>query len=196
VGVKPVALFSESEVARLAPAIADALKQADADHYVVFETGTAREGKKGSLYIDGPVLQFILSRYQTQTAAHRPDDSLAIHTLSFSPGTAQVAVANPPNWMESEPYKLRLAVAYGKLPARGILEQDLSEPPGHLGDASGPAGTHQSRIRSIEATIEQQTRDLESLKSELESLKTQHRERPTTEQPVLNSTPAAPNPSR
>lgn len=171
--IKPAALLSDAEIARIAPGISSALRQANPDQYVRFLVGADPETTEGALYIDGQVLRFTLNRYRSSSGQR--DRSLSIYALSFSPESERISDSGGVNWLSAESGNPRLAVAYSKLAVSPTAQQlDTST-----------AGERQSATRStdaegqdMKAIVERQAEELKSMKEELESLKKEMRERP------------------
>lgn len=168
-GIKPTPLFSPAEAAALAPAVANALKQADPDHYVTFQTG-GTESTGGALYVAGPVIQLTLNHYRSP--ARQRDDGLAVYRLSFTPAAAQAAVAGSPDWMESDSHKPRLAVEYGKLET-GTASVGAPAAAENHGSSTRAEPSAPSEMERMKAAMDKQALELESLKAELDSLRKQ-----------------------
>lgn len=166
--IKPSPLFSQSEAAALAPAIVNALLQADSSHYVKFRLGSEQEATAGSLFVDGPVMRFTITHYRS-TLRDR-DESLPIYVLLFTPESAQASAASAPNWMESETSGTpRLAVEYGRLAADHAAKGASPVPT----TSAKPSPTQPQNLDDMKATMDRQAQELESMKAELETLKKQ-----------------------
>jgi len=165
-GIKPVRLFSASEVAALAPSIAGALKQARPGEYVSFQVGTDPETTDCSLYVDGPAIRIILNRYRS--VSRRRDESLSIYTLSFSPDSATLPTGHVSNWIEETATHPWLAVAYRQLAVLDAPHQ--SSPASTAPRTPEPA---QGGMQDMKATMEKQAQELDALKTELDLLKKQ-----------------------
>lgn len=165
-GIKPRPVFSPSEVAFLAPALAQALKQVQPDQRVKFHVGTAADATEGTLHVDGQAIQITLSHYHAQI--NRPDEQLSISILSFVPHEAQTMITSPQTWMEIEPNQPRVAVslaALATLPTPSLLQPPTASTP------MDPLPGNDSHI--LKQTLERQAQELDALKAELEALKKQ-----------------------
>ncbi|MDP3091745.1 MAG: hypothetical protein Q8N04_13770 [Nitrospira sp.] len=183
--VKPTRVFSPQQVAFLAPAVATALKRAQPDHRVKFQVGGGNDVTDGTLYIDGPVLHLAISHYHS--LADRRDEQLSIYALSFEPRDFQVPSATPQTWMEIEPDRPRVALAYGllaKLPSAVPLTPTSPTPAIALPvPASGSVPQTAESAPAIRAVVDKQAQELEGLRAELEALKKQLAEQDTKPKP-------------
>ena len=170
-GIKPTALFSPAEVGFLAPAIAAALAQAEPDQRVRFEMGPESDRSSGTLYIDDSTMRLALSHFHSN--ARQTDEHLSIYILSMKPEEVQDHTPAPRAMLAIDPEEPQLAVAYGRL--------GHSSPPEEKASAQ-PAPAPESR--SLKEVVDQQSRELEALKAELETLKKQ------TQRPSAPSRPA------
>lgn len=171
--IKPAALLSDAEIARIAPGISSALKQANPDQYVRFLVGADPETTEGGLYIDGQVLRFTLNRYRSSSGQR--DRSLSIYALSFTPESARISDSGGVNWLSTESGNPRLAVAYSKLAVPLTGQERHTSPLGEQKHMDGGASSEEQDMRAI---MERQAEELKSMKEELESLKKEMRERP------------------
>ncbi len=172
-GIKPTPLFSPGEVEFLAPAIAEALAQAEPNQRVRFEVGSESDRSSGTLYVDDATMRFALSHFHSN--AHQRDDHLSIYVLSMSPEQAQDHTPAPRAMQAIDPDQPQLAIAYGKLEGLFPPDQNTSAQP-------APAPEH----RSLKEVVDQQARELEALKAELEALK----KRTDAQRPSAPSKPA------
>ena len=179
VGIKPMPLLTPHEIAFLAPAIAGALQQATSDQRVKFQVGPETDRTEGTLYVDKAALRIALGRYHG--SAQNKDEQLSIYALSFKPEQAQLADGGPQSWMEIEPARPRLSIA---------LDALTSLPPPNF---PAPTSTPQTPARPLaeaepqgmNAVVQQQARELDALKAEVDALKKQLGTQPAPVKPRL-----------
>jgi hypothetical protein len=164
-GIKPAPLFASHETAFLAPAITAALERAEPDQRVRFHVGPDTDRTAGALYVDNGVIRVALSQIHASAQRHEP---LSIYVLSFKPEQAQEASSSAQRWIEAEPDQPRVAINYAALQAMASPGVSSSSPPVHS------AGDQ----RTMKEVVDQQARELESLKAELEALKKQMQTQP------------------
>lgn len=168
-GIKPRPVFSPQDIAFLAPAVSEALQQAQPDQRVKFQVGTAGDTTDGILHIDGQALHLTVSHYHSPVSQR--DDQLSVSVLSFIPHEAQTAITSPQTWMEIEPNQPRVAItlsALSPLPAPALPPQ--STPNTTRESADRPS---RNEVQNTKTTLEKQAQELEALKAELETLKKQ-----------------------
>ncbi|MCC6141316.1 MAG: hypothetical protein IT389_11975 [Nitrospira sp.] len=167
-GIKPAPLFSAQEVAFLAPAIAAALKRAQPDQRVKFQTGSLAENVDGTLYVNENTFYVTLNHYHSP--ADKRDDQVGIYILSFAPVEAQARIGGPQTWMEIEPNQPHVAVsisALASLPAPILPAVPVAAP----APVSAPSAGNDTP--SMKAAMDKQAQELDSLKAELDALKKQ-----------------------
>ncbi|WP_145976184.1 hypothetical protein [Nitrospira moscoviensis] len=157
-GIKPAPLFSAKETAFLAPAIAAALERAEPDQRVRFQVGPDSDRTAGTLYVDGGTIRLALSHLHA--SPQTKDEPLSIYVLSFKPEQAQEASSNGQRWAEIEPEQPRLAINYAALRTISSPATPPSTPALSSGDQ-----------RSMKEVVDQQAKELDALKAELEALK-------------------------
>lgn len=167
--------FTEGEISFLAPLLASALRQATAEEQVLFslsnQTRTGTEQTEGSLYIDGPALQFTLTHYRFNSPRpallSRPSYSFnrpRLWRLVFYPEGAVLHTAGDSLTPKS------LAIRYERLstyPASAFRMPATRE-------GSSVSGSSTSSPAS--GNDQQTERELETMKEELEKLRKSLRE--------------------
>ncbi len=174
---EPYPLFSQEETEFFTPLIARALSQAEPDQRVRFMLQDDGLITQGTLYLHRTIVRVSLSHYRASRG--QGDSRPATLTLSFTPSEALVRDDVPQSWMNIEPEQPRVAVALealNQLPAV-MAAPSVNKSVADTTVAPAAPASDQTRLQQeLQATkdvVVKQAQELQSLKSELESLRRQ-----------------------
>jgi len=190
---EPYPLFSQEEAEFFTPLIVRALSQAEPDQRVRFTLQDDGRITQGTLYLHRTILRVSLSHYRASRgqSASRP----ATLTLSFTPSEALVRDDVPQSWMNIEPEQPRVAVALEGLNqlSTAMPAPAVNKPVADTTVAPTASGSDQTRLQQeLQATkdvVVKQAQELQSLKSELESLRRQLAEKESAAPKAKPKTP-------
>jgi len=172
-----VRVFSDSDIEFLAPLIATGLSRAASDQRVGFRVGeVASATTEAILYAYGTSLHLTLTKYRGQS--DQPDDTvLKLTEVLFYPTEARRPEGYQPAKLLGEPLLTTLVIDYqllAKLPSSMLTPPVPPEKAPKPAPSVPPPAAESGMPPPAAATQDQQaTKDLETIKSEMEDLRRQ-----------------------